>query len=216
MSPEPDRCGGRGCGPRPRRCYQSPRAPTGSACPAGQPAAHLLAVAGLRRSRWRKPIVPVLPLGYDGLRTQRLYHDISEVNDHLQLTVTGLIAACPQSAPCAWCWSPSPGYRPIRTTRAPSMMLPPTVFNRFAVTREINDTAGASICPEPTRVDFDRISGAGSSDSRCIDRSRRRRSLTPGAVEAAFGSASTRLSAYPLLATSPTSSSSQTTQSHLT
>ena len=138
------------------------------------------------------------------------------INDHVQLTVTGLIAACPQSAPCAWCWSPSPGYRPIRTTRAPSMMLPPTVFNRFAVTREINDTAGASICPEPTRVDFDRISGAGSSDSRCIDRSRRRRSLTPGAVEAAFGSASTRLSAYPLLATSPTSSSSQTTQSHLT
>src|SRR6516162_1559020 len=48
------------------------------------------------------------------------------VNDHVQLTVTGPTADCQRSAPCAWCWSPSRGYRPIRTTRAPSTMCSPT------------------------------------------------------------------------------------------
>ena len=61
----------------PWRCYQSPQPPTGSARPASQPAAHLSAAAGVRRGRWRKPIVSLLPTGYNGFRTQRLYHDIS-------------------------------------------------------------------------------------------------------------------------------------------
>ena len=48
---------------------------------------------------------------------------IPGVNDgNVQLTVTGGNCGLPRSAPCALCWSPSPGFRPIPTIRARSMM----------------------------------------------------------------------------------------------
>src|SRR6266446_1563705 len=44
------------------------------------------------------------------------------VNDQVQLTVTGGNCGLPQSAPCVWCWSPSPGCPLIPTTRVLSAM----------------------------------------------------------------------------------------------
>ena len=48
------------------------------------------------------------------------------IDDHVQLTVTGANCGMPTVGACAWCWSPSLGYRPIRTTREPSTMSSPT------------------------------------------------------------------------------------------
>jgi hypothetical protein len=43
-----------------------------------------------------------------------------EVNDRLQLTVTGASCGRPTVGACEWRWNPSLGFRPILTTRARS------------------------------------------------------------------------------------------------
>src|SRR5205823_2430699 len=58
------------------------------------------------------------------------------------------------------------------------LFLPPTVFNRFAVTREINDGLLAPrFAPKPACLGPVRRSGAGQSHGGRIDRARRRRPL---------------------------------------
>jgi hypothetical protein len=57
------------------------------------------------------------------------------------------------------------------------LYLPPTVFDRFAVPREINDGLLAPpFCPEPAGVGPDRHSGTGHSGNQCIRRGRLGRS----------------------------------------
>jgi len=68
---------------------------------------------------------------------------IPGVNDgNVQLTVTGGIAACPQSAPCASCWSPNLGFRPIPRIPAPSSISSPISLHYSSSTTRAAGTKG--------------------------------------------------------------------------